>query len=245
LFTCGLRTDRPTNDGHIECPGSLADMTSLLTRQGTETPSATSTMGEGPDLGRLPQKSANRQAPPKRIALYVFLGPALLALSLIANGAWQARSRGNATVVAQKALARAIKKVPFEVRLPKTLPGNAVLVRVFLDEPDSDQGFQAYQLNVWYRTLDATVEGGGEAIHLWQTNDKFLARRLRDPVQWKGEPTTIGGEPWRKVTDNRVELQVVRTFSRRFDDGITMTVDSKDEGLARDVVSELAIVPAG
>jgi hypothetical protein len=183
--------------------------------------------------------------PPRHIALYVFLPPALLALSLIANGAIQSRARGNATIVATKALAKAVKRVPFEVRLPKTLPGNAVLVRVFLDEPDSDQGFQAYQLNVWYRTLDATVAGGGVAIHVWQTNDKFLARRLRDPMQMTGQPVTIGGQPWRRVTDDRVSAQIVSTFSHRFDDGITMTVDSKDDELAKDVVKELGIVPVG
>lgn len=186
-----------------------------------------------------------RRKPPRHIAFYVFLPPAILALSLIVNGAWQARSRGNATVVAEKALAQAVKRVPFEVRLPKSLPGNAVMVRVFLDEPDSDQGFQAYQLNVWYRTLDASIEGGGQSIHVWQTNDKFLARRLRDPLQLKGIPLTIAGEAWRQVTDDRVAAQVVTAFSHRFEDGITMTVDSKDGGLAKRVIEELATVPVG
>jgi hypothetical protein len=183
--------------------------------------------------------------PRRHIAFYVFLPPALLAISLIANGAWQARARGNATVVAEKALAVAVKKVPFEVRLPRQLPGNAIMVRTFLDEPDSDQGFQAYQLNVWYRTLDATIEGGGESIHVWQTNDKFLARRLQDPMQLKGIPLTIGGQSWREVTDDRVPNRVVTTFSRRWENGITMTVDSKDAGLAKQVIEQLAILPVG
>ena len=189
--------------------------------------------------------SPGHKKPRRHIGIYVFLPPAILALSLIANGAWQSTSRGNATVVAQKALARAIKRVPFEVRLPTSLPGNSVMVRVFLDEPDSGQGFQAYQLNVWYRTLDATIQGGGESMHVWQTNDKFLARRLRDPMQLKGIPLTIAGQPWRQVTDDRVESQVVTTFSHRFDDGITMTVDSKDPDLARQIIEKLNIVPAG
>lgn len=189
--------------------------------------------------------SPGHKKPRRHIGIYVFLPPAVLALSLIANGAWQSTARGNATVVAQKALAKAIKRVPFEVRLPTSLPGNSVMVRVFLDEPDSDQGFQAYQLNVWYRTLDATIQGGGESMHVWQTNDKFLARRLRDPMQLKGIPLTIGGQPWRQVTDDRVESQVVTTFSHRFDDGITMTVDSKDPDLARRIIEKLNIVPVG
>jgi hypothetical protein len=187
--------------------------------------------------------SSGHKRPRRHIGIYVFLPPAILALSLIANGAIQSRSRGNATAVAEKALAKAIKKVPFQVRLPKTLPGNAVMVRVFLDEPDSDQGFQAFQLNVWYRTLDATATGGGESMHVWQTNDKFLARRLADPMQLKGIPLTIGGQSWRQVTDDRVSSQVVTTFSHRFDNGITMTVDSKNPELAKLIIEKLDIVP--
>ena len=199
----------------------------------------------GPSFGPTRHVEPAAQRPRRSIAFYVFLPPALLALSLIVNGAWQARARGNATVVAQKALTRAVKRVPFEVRLPKRLPGNAVMVRTFLDEPDSNQGFQAYQLNVWYRTINATIDGGGESIHVWQTNDKFLARRLQDPVQLKGIPITIGGEPWRQVTDDRVPNRVVTTYSRRYDNGITMTVDSRDPDLAQQVIEQLALVTVG
>ena len=87
-----------------------------------------------------------------RVGLLVFLPPAILAGSLIANGAVQASRRGDATVQAERALKLASVKVPFHIRLPNTLPDNAKMVRVVLDEPDSNQGFQAYQLNVWYRT---------------------------------------------------------------------------------------------
>lgn len=223
-------------------------MSSVLTPPSVEGTSSTplASTSLSPDaVGTSTTQSTNHKKPKRHIAFYVFLPPAILALSLIINGAWQSRSRGNATAVAEKALEKAIKRVPFEVRLPKTLPSNSVMVRVFLDEPDSDQGFQAYQLNVWYRTLDASLEGGGQAMHVWQTNDKFLARRLADPLQMKGEPVDIGGQAWRRVTDDRVATNVVTTFSHRFDDGITMTVDSEDEGLAKGIIEELAVVPAG
>ena len=207
-----------------------------------ETPEETSSGGSGRNRTTV---SPGHRKPRRPIGIYVFLPPAILALSLIANGAIQSRSRGNATAVAQKALTKAIKRVPFEVRLPTSLPSNSVMVRVFLDEPDSDQGFQAYQLNVWYRTLDASLAGGGESMHVWQTNDKFLARRLRDPMQLKGIPLTIGGQEWRQVTDDRVSAQVVTTFSHRFDNGVTMTVDSKNPDLAKQVIEKLDIVPVG
>ena len=159
---------------------------------------------------------------------------------MIANGAKQSRDRGNATVVAQKALSKAFDKVPFKVRLPQPVPDDARMVRVYLDEPDSDRGFQAFQLNVWYTTPGLKDEGGGQTIHVWQSNDKFLNRRLRDPLQLVGTPVVIKGETWHQVVDDRVPNQVVSTLSKRFDDGITMTVDAKDAALARRAVETLA-----
>jgi hypothetical protein len=128
--------------------------------------------------------------------------------------------------------------VPFKIRLPATLPENAKMVRVFLDKPDSKQGFQAFQLNVWY-----TVPGGanaGKSIHVWQTNDKFLARRLRDPLQLVGSVETLGGGEWRRVVDDRVPGRTVTTFAKRFDDGITLTVDSPQPDLARAAIAVLS-----
>lgn len=181
----------------------------------------------------------------RKVLRYVFIPPAILALSLVINGAKQASERSNATEVARTALNKAIKKVPFEVRLPTELPSAAPLVRTYLDEPDSRQGFQAYQLNTWYRTPGDINDGGGRTIHVWQSNDKFLARRLRDPLELKGTPETIGGSTWHQVIDDRVRGREVTTFSKRFDDGVTMTIDSTDPDLARFAIEKLAIVPVG
>ncbi len=195
--------------------------------------------------GAVPKGSATPASPkPKpssrRVGALLIAPPAILALSLIANGAKQSRDRGNATVVAQKALSKAFDKVPFKVRLPQPVPEGARMVRVYLDEPDSDRGFQAFQLNVWYTTPGLKDEGGGQTIHVWQSNDKFLNRRLRDPLQLVGTPVVIKGETWHQVVDDRVPNQVVSTLSKRFDDGITMTVDAKDAALARRAVETLA-----
>ena len=190
-----------------------------------------------------PQRRRIRDWRPKknRIGLVVFLPPALLAGSLIVNGAVQSSRRGDATVQAERALRLASAKVPFQIRLPKTLPGDARMVRVVLDEPDSDQGFQAYQLNVWYRTPGTTAEGGGRTVHVWQSNDKFLARRLQDPLQMVGTPVSIANQTWHQVTDARVTQHIVTTFSKRFDDGITMTVDSKQTDMATAAIRALTI----
>jgi hypothetical protein len=175
----------------------------------------------------------------------VFLPPAILALSLIANGANQARERGNSTALARKALVKAVKDVPFEVRLPRNLPFAAPLVRTFLDSPDSDQGFQAFQLNTWYTTPGRPELGGGKTLHVWQSNDKFLARKLRDPLALKGVSIPLAGEVWHRVIDDRVSQRFVTTYSKRFDDGTTMTVDGEDPKMVEEVIKALQIEPVG
>ena len=80
-------------------------------------------------------------------------------------------------------------------------------------------------------------------MHVWQTNDKFLSRRLQDPTQIVGEAETVAGQEWHRVVDDRVVNQVVTTFSRRFDDGITVAVDSKDPDLARATIAALQTSP--
>ncbi len=175
----------------------------------------------------------------RRAGWIVFAFPAFLALSLIVNGARQASVRGDASVKAQRDLREAFTDIPFKIRLPKVLPENAPMVRVVLDKPDSKQGFQAYQLNVWY-TVRGSSPDAGKSVHVWQTNDKFLARRLRDPLQLVGVEETIGGETWRRVVDDRVPGRTVTTFSKRFDDGITMTIDSPKPELARAAIASVA-----
>lgn len=190
--------------------------------------------GSAPRPGERPLWSLMR----RRAGWFVFAFPAILALSLIANGARQASERGDVAVKAKRDLTEAFAAIPFKIRLPKTLPATVPLVRVVLDKPDSKQGFQAYQLNTWYTTR-STGGTAGESVHVWQTNDKFLARRLRDPLQLVGVEETIGGETWRRVVDDRVPGRVVTTFSKRYDDGITMTVDSSTPDLARTAISGL------
>ena len=174
----------------------------------------------------------------RRAGWIVFAFPAIMALSLIANGARQASVRGDATQKAERDLKAAFADIPFKIRLPTVLPENAPIVRVVFDKPDSKQGFQAYQLNVWY-TVRGSSPDSGQSIHVWQTNDKFLARRLRDPLQLVGPQESINGDAWHRVVDNRVPGRMVTTFSRRFDDGITMTVDSPTPALARAAIAKL------
>jgi hypothetical protein len=205
-------------------------------------------MSGAPLTPEAPAKLPRSKVPKWRgipVTWLVFLPPAILALSLIANGANQARERGNSTALARKALVKAVKDVPFEVRLPKNLPFDAPLVRTFLDAPDSDQGFQAFQLNTWYTTPGRPELGGGKTLHIWQSNDKFLARKLRDPLALKGVSVPLAGEVWHRVIDDRVSQRYVTTYSKRFDDGTTMTVDGEDPKMVEEVIKALKIEPVG
>jgi hypothetical protein len=176
----------------------------------------------------------------RRAGWLVFAFPAILALTLIANGARQAGERGSATDRADVALKEAFRDIPFKVRLPQAVPLGAPMVRVILDKPDSKQGFQAFQLTVWYTTKSTNKKSRAETIQVWQTNDKYLARRLRDPLQLVGEEEIIAGQSWRRVVDTEVPLYKTTTFSKRYDDGITLTVGSEDPELARQAVATLA-----
>lgn len=173
---------------------------------------------------------------------FAFLPPAILAGGLIVSGVIRASSRqGNgATPIAEKQLAKDLKKTPFTVQLPKSLPRNAQLIRTFLDEPDVDKGYQAYALNTWYSVPDP--KGPGKTIHVWQTNDNFLARKLQDPLNRKGIEEQVAGAGWNRVEDTRVRGHRVIVFSRRLDDGTTMTVDAQDPADIRATITALAPV---
>ena len=54
-----------------------------------------------------------------------------------------------------------------------------------------------------------------------------------------GTPISIANETWHQVTDDRVAQHIVTTYSKRFDDGITMTVDSKQTDMATAAIRAL------
>ena len=168
-----------------------------------------------------------------------FAPPALLAFGLIANGAIQASGRrGNeASKIALAQLPKDLRATPFTVRLPTRLPGNARLIRTFLDKPDAKKGFQTYAFNTWYSTADDKQQG--RVIHIWQTNDNFLARELNDPTKLKGTPEMIGTATWHKVVDDRVKGHWRTVYSRRFDDGVTVAVDAQNQQDATETIATL------
>ena len=194
-------------------------------------------------------RPADRPGSLLAVDLRKFAGPlallpaVVLAGGLVVSGVIRASSRhGNeAGPIAQSQLAKDLVSTPFTVRLPKVLPDDAKLIRVFLDKPDVNKGFQAYALNTWYSATDP--KGPGRVIHVWQTNDNFLARSLQDPTQRKGAEETVAGATWNRVIDRRVRGHAVTVFSRRFDDGVTMTVDAQDPADVRATIDTLAALP--
>lgn len=157
----------------------------------------------------------------------------------------QGRDGNEAQELASKALATAIHDVPFLVTLPESLPGGAKLVRVFLDKPDYEQGFQVFTLNTYYA---APGEGttASRSIHVWQTNDPFLARNPGGDPTTRGVPETIAGRTWTRVVDNRLRDHApVTAFSTRYDGDLTIAVDAIDPDQARATIEALVDVPKG
>lgn len=180
----------------------------------------------------------------KWAGVLVFALPAVSALAAIAYGTVRANNRtGNEAVqIAERALDGAINAVPFSVRLPAVLPNDARLVRVFLDRPDEKRGLQVYTLNTWYTAPVKDRDGGGRTIHVWQTNDPFLARNIDDPTKRPGAAETVGGRVWNRVLDDRVKGHEVITYSARFDDDITMAIDGEDAAEVRATIEALEAV---
>lgn len=179
-----------------------------------------------------------------KVGLLFFAIPALTALLAVAYGTYRAsnRSGNEANAVAERALTFAVKTVPFTVRLPAALPNDAQLVRVFLDKPDEKRGLQVYTLNTWYTAPLPDRDGGGRTIHVWQTNDPFLARSIDDPTQRPGVAETVAGRVWNRVLDDRVKGREVITYSARFDDDITIAVDGEDAAEVRATIEALQTV---
>jgi hypothetical protein len=177
----------------------------------------------------------------------VFALFAAFAVTMIVPAVIRSRGRtGNdAQYLASRSLARALPDIPFTVRLPEELPADAKLVRVFLDKPDYQRGYQAYTLNTYY-SVPGTGEKAGHSVHVWQTNDPFLARNpIGDPTT-RGVPERIAGQDWSRTVDDELRDHApITAFAVRYADGITLTVDATDPDDARAAIRALAEVNPG
>ena len=183
-----------------------------------------------------------RLAPTKwarRAGILAFLLPAVTSLGMIGQAAVRSGRRPDVFVEAKRALASANATLPFPARLPATAPGGSQLIRVILDEPDEKRGPSIYALDLTY-TVAGGRAGAGNFVRLWQTNDVYLKKKLADPTLEQGDARTVRGERWFRRDGQNEDRGKGVSYSRRFDDGITVVVSGPDEALVNATIASLA-----
>jgi hypothetical protein len=137
------------------------------------------------------------------------------------------------TFDAEELLAQARAAAPYELKFPETVPAGLTLHNVIWGgaDPEDDPGSSAFYADIWFLDED------GSRLHVWQTNMPDITN---DPTtRPDARPESIDGRVW---MFERLELGDSSTLqlSRRFADGILVTVDYQRDGeLLREIASAL------
>jgi hypothetical protein len=134
-----------------------------------------------------------------------------------------------------KLLAQARTESPFELKYPGTVPTGLSLNNVMWSgaDPVEHPGSTDFSVDYWF------VDADGARLHVWQTNLKDLGDW--DPTQaLGGSPEIIAGDTWiyerLSVGKDYTSFQL----SRRFPDGVTVTIDYPVDGpMLRNVAAAL------
>jgi hypothetical protein len=183
--------------------------------------------------------STVRTTPSRAVFILLLAVLAVAAIAVLASVASPARQppqqpgAGGPDVEALDLLEEARSAVTFEVRYPEELPEGLTLTNVTwqgadpLEDPDSRFSGLDYWLN---------VDGGGR-LHVWQTNLPDLGDA--DPTRSEGGVAeTIGDRVWvLRVTE--LGSQVREELSRRFDDGVLVSIDLDSATLVREFAAKL------
>lgn len=114
-------------------------------------------------------------------------------------------------------LDKAIQTFPYDIRLPQQLPVGAKLANAIAHTESYEGGETVHSLDVWYRLPS------GDGLHIWQTNSSGLAEAGKDPVlDSADESLSIGDTAWKRAD---TDFAGVKSFSARFSDGVTVSVD--------------------
>lgn len=181
------------------------------------------------------QDSRRRATRRNRLAGAAIFGvTAALTLLGVVIAAVESRQRESPYLEAQQGLDDALRKVPFDVRLPETLPMGKRLVRTYLKEPDVDEG-TVFQMSTWY------IRPGVDtmAIQVWQTNEGYLKRRALDPTQRPGREVVVDERSWWRLDGAGQSREVGVSYSRREDDGVTVVVSGPNDREVADMIGRL------
>jgi hypothetical protein len=181
----------------------------------------------------------------KRTGLITCLVIASVVGVMIVSGLIRSNNRPDRFTASQQALDKALKNIPFIVRLPEPVPGGAKLVGVIVQEPDRKRGPSIYALETTYTVvndkLDDKLSAGQAARYfkVWQTNDVYIRKTALDPLGQRLNPLKIGSVTWFRRTGESVERQAGVSYTTRYEDGITMVVSGPDEDLVLDAINAL------
>lgn len=106
---------------------------------------------------------------------------------------------------------------PYQLKEPSWLPEGVSLQHV----QTSEEG--AFSAGIWYQN-----KSGERVLHIWQTNLTPAELSDKDPAaSGQGQPQSVDGKVWQAAAAPRGNY-ALSVLSRRFDDGITVSVDAVD-----------------
>jgi hypothetical protein len=173
----------------------------------------------------------------RRAGAAIFAVIALATLAGIIVSAVNASRRNDPYSEARQDLDDALRKVPFDLRLPSTLPAGERHLRTYLKEPGVDEG-TVFQLSTWYIRPGADTT----ATQIWQTNEGYLKRRALDPTQQDGREVVVNKQSWWRLDGSREERNIGVSYSRREDDGVTLVISGPSDAAVTDMISRLGKV---
>lgn len=106
---------------------------------------------------------------------------------------------------------------PYRIRQPSSLPAGTTLTHVSWIDPEQVKDRTVFSVDLWYVTKEGT------SIHLWETNNPFLANTFKDPSV-NGTPDQLAGGEWQLSSVAGEPGQVV--LSRQLPDGITLSLNA-------------------
>jgi hypothetical protein len=163
-------------------------------------------------------------------ALAIFIVTISSALTRAGNS--DARVEGP-QLDASRLLAQAREAAPFDLMFPASIPAGLTLNNVIWSGADPDEFPESkdFTTDIWF------IDSSGERPHIWQTNSTSLSGA--DPtVRSAAVSELIGGVPWMVETIDFGTYSVVQV-SRRFPDGILVSVDAADGVVARAIAAAL------
>ena len=196
-------------------------------------------------IASAPAQSTNRSRPSNRTrwaGVAVFMLPAVTALGMVTQGVYRGGKRTNVFVEARNDLASARAILPFTPRLPSTAPAGSTLIRVLLDEPDEKRGPSIYAMDLIY-TIAGDKPNAGRFVRVWQTNDVYLKKRLADPTYDRSDVQRVSGAEWFRKDGLNEDRDPGVSYSRRYDDGVTIAVSGPDERMVLGTIESLVETP--